>query len=45
MSALIFDETLTVLMGLGIAIIIAGVLTVELGSQAAHKNPHTKESI
>ena len=45
MSALIFDEALTALMGLGIALIIAGVLTVELGSQAAHKNAHTKESI
>ena len=33
------------IMGLGIALIIAGVLTVELGSQAAHKNAHTKESI
>ena len=45
MSSLIFDETLTALMGVGIVLIIAGVLTVELGSQAAHKNAHTKESI
>ncbi|WP_224280261.1 DMT family transporter [Nocardioides lacusdianchii] len=45
MSSLIFDETLTALMGLGIALIIVGVLTVELGSQAAHKNAPAKESI
>lgn len=38
MSSLIFDESLTALMGLGIAFIIAGVLTVELGSQQASKN-------
>ena len=35
LSALIFGEPLTALMGLGIALIIAGVLTVELGSQRA----------
>lgn len=45
MSALIFDEALTALMGVGIALIIAGVLTVELGSQAAHKGANTKESV
>lgn len=33
LSSLIFDESLTALMGVGIALIIAGVLTVELGSQ------------
>jgi small multidrug resistance pump len=38
MSSLIFDETLTALMGVGIVLIIAGVLTVELGSQHAVKN-------
>lgn len=43
MSSLIFDETLTVLMGLGIVFIIAGVLTVELGSQQAHKSIHNHE--
>lgn len=35
LSALIFDEPLTPLMGLGIAVIIAGVLCVELGSGRA----------
>ncbi len=35
LSALIFDETLTPLMGVGIAVIIAGVLCVELGAQRA----------
>ena len=34
-SLAIFDEPLTVLMGVGI---IAGVLCVELGAQASHKN-------
>lgn len=34
-SSLVFDEALTGLMGLGIVLIIAGVLTVELGSQRA----------
>ena len=33
LSSLIFDEPLTPLMGAGIAIIIAGVLCVELGTQ------------
>ncbi len=44
-SSLIFDEPLNALMGLGIGLIIAGVLTVELGSHAAQKNAHTKESM
>lgn len=35
LSAAIFDEALTPLMGVGIALIIAGVLTVEIGSQRA----------
>ena len=35
LSSLIFDEPLTPLMGAGIAIIIAGVLCVELGAQRA----------
>lgn len=38
LSAFIFDEPFTGLMALGIALIIGGVLTVELGAQAAHKN-------
>lgn len=44
MSSLIFDEALTALMGLGIVLIIAGVLTVELGSQSAHKHTRTQEA-
>ncbi|MEU0092425.1 SMR family transporter [Kribbella sp. NPDC006257] len=40
LSAGIYGEPLTVLMGLGIMLIIAGVLTVELGSQKAQ---HEKE--
>jgi small multidrug resistance pump len=43
MSSLIFDEALTVLMAFGIALVIGGVVTVELGSQLAHKS--TKEAI
>jgi small multidrug resistance pump len=35
LSAVIYDEALTAVMGLGIAVIIAGVLTVELGAQRA----------
>ncbi|MFV0632851.1 DMT family transporter [Demequina sp.] len=38
MSLIIFDEPLTLLMGIGIAVIMVGVLLVELGSQAARKN-------
>ena len=45
MSALLFDEALTVLMGLGIIVIIAGVLIVELGSQQAGKNSQSEETI
>lgn len=37
LSAAIYDEPLTALMGLGIMLIIAGVLTVELGSQKAQR--------
>ena len=36
-SLLIFDEPITMLMGAGIAVIIAGVLCVELGAQSVHK--------
>jgi small multidrug resistance pump len=35
MSALIFDEALTPLMGLGMVLVIAGVLGVKLGSHVA----------
>jgi small multidrug resistance pump len=37
LSSLIFDEPFTALMGVGLGLIIAGVLLVELGSQAAHR--------
>ncbi|OKI06086.1 cation transporter [Streptomyces sp. CB02923] len=36
MATLIFGDALTALMGVGIALVISGVLCVELGSQAAH---------
>ncbi|NPC43859.1 SMR family transporter [Nocardioides sp. zg-1230] len=42
MSSLIFDEAFTALMGLGVVLIMAGVLTVEIGSQQAHR--HTQEA-
>lgn len=37
LSAVLFDEAITGLMGLGIVIVIAGVLVVELGAQRAHQ--------
>ncbi|OSP07316.1 DMT family transporter [Microbacterium sp. LEMMJ01] len=37
MSLVIFGEPITLLMGIGIAAIMGGVLLVELGSQAAQK--------
>lgn len=37
MSALLFDEPFTPVMGLGLGVIILGVLAVELGSQSAHR--------
>ena len=37
LSAAIFDEPLTLPMGIGIAAVMGGVLLVELGSQAAHR--------
>jgi len=40
-SLIIFDEPLTLLMGIGIVVIIAGVLCVELGAQAARKATET----
>lgn len=36
LAASIFDEPLTWLMGCGMALILAGVITVEVGSQKAH---------
>ncbi len=35
LSAVLFDERLTAMMGVGIVLVIAGVLMVELGSQHA----------
>lgn len=40
-SLLIFGEPITTLMGIGIIVIIAGVLCVEFGAQAAHRKPAT----
>ena len=37
MSFILFDEPLTLLMVVGIVVVIAGVLCVELGAQAGHK--------
>lgn len=44
LSALIYDEPFTGVMALGIMMIIAGVLTVELGAQAAHKQAPAAEN-
>jgi small multidrug resistance pump len=37
LSMVIFGEPLTLLMGIGIVVVIAGVLCVEFGTQLAHK--------
>ncbi|UUN25294.1 multidrug efflux SMR transporter [Streptomyces sp. FIT100] len=37
LATVFFGEPLTAPMGLGIALVIGGVLVVELGSQAAHR--------
>lgn len=37
MSFVLFSEPITFVMAMGIALVMAGVLLVELGSQAAHK--------
>lgn len=37
LATFIFDDPMTTTMGVGIALIIGGVLCVEIGSQAAHK--------
>lgn len=44
LSAVIYEEPFTALMGVGIGLIIAGVLTVELGAQAAHKATPASEN-
>jgi len=44
-SSLLFDEALTALMGVGIGLIIAGVLTVELGSQRAHRSRSRRQAV
>jgi small multidrug resistance pump len=41
LSMIIFGEPLTPVMGIGIVVVIAGVLCVELGSQLAHKKKET----
>lgn len=41
MSFALFNEPLTVMMSIGIAVIVVGVLLVEFGSQAAHKKNAT----
>lgn len=38
LSALLFDERLTPLMAAGIVVIVAGVVTVEMGSQRARRD-------
>lgn len=38
LSLVIFSEPLTLVMGIGIVVVIAGVLCVELGAQAAHRD-------
>lgn len=40
-SLVFFGEPLTFLMGIGIVVIIAGILCVELGAQAAYKKAET----
>lgn len=43
MSLVIFDESLTLTMGIGIAVVMAGVLLVELGSQEPQKRPEAAQ--
>lgn len=42
MSFVLFSEPITFVMAMGIALVMAGVLLVELGSQAAHKKTEAK---
>ncbi|WP_305093874.1 multidrug efflux SMR transporter [Prescottella sp. R16] len=39
LATVLFGDPLTALMGVGIALVIAGVLCVELGSPAPHRDP------
>ena len=41
LSTALFGEPFTPLMGVGVALIVGGVLLVELGSQAAHRRATT----
>ncbi len=41
-STLIFGESLTALMGVGLVLVMAGVLTIQLGSQAANRRAEQK---
>ena len=43
-SLVIFGEPITPLMAIGIVVVIAGVLCVELGAQAAHKKQSNTEA-
>ncbi|MFI7114819.1 DMT family transporter [Nonomuraea sp. NPDC050227] len=43
LATVIFGDPLTALMGIGIALVIAGVLCVEIGAQAAHARRIHKE--
>ena len=45
MSFLVFGEPLTIVMGIGLALIILGVLVVELGSQRAHDRLRTTDEV
>ena len=44
LSAVVFGEPLTIVMGLGLVLIIFGVLVVELGSQRAHDKLRTTQA-
>ncbi|RJL32619.1 DMT family transporter [Bailinhaonella thermotolerans] len=45
LATVIFGDPLTALMGVGIALVIAGVLCVEIGSQAARARRVRKEGV
>lgn len=42
LATVIFGDPLTITMGIGIALVIGGVLGVELGSKAAHQAGHAR---
>ncbi|WP_370616689.1 DMT family transporter [Mumia sp. Pv 4-285] len=44
LSAVLYDESFTSLMALGLVLIVGGVLAVELGSQAAHARARADET-